>query len=81
MRTPRRTNRFNQRELTRVIRAAKAAGIDVERYEVDPATEKISVIPAKPGSAESIAGAKAWDEATARIERKSKVSESAPTRR
>jgi hypothetical protein len=39
---PRRKNRFNERELARAGRAAKAIG--AERIEVDPATGKISVI-------------------------------------
>src|SRR5262245_15947766 len=74
----RSVNRFNQREVSRAVRAVTDTGAAVDRIEVDPATGKIAVIVAKPGSAESVAGAKAWDDATTAIVKKSK---NAPTRR
>jgi hypothetical protein len=39
----RRPSTFRQRDLTRALRAAKAAGLDVTGYEVDPETGKITV--------------------------------------
>jgi len=77
----RSVNRFNAREVARAVKAARLAGEQPDRVEIDPATGTISVILARADSVESAAGAKAWDEATAAIERKSKVSKSAPTRR
>jgi hypothetical protein len=32
----RRECKFRQREITRTIRAARAAGVDVDRIEIDP---------------------------------------------
>jgi hypothetical protein len=51
----RSTNRFNQREVARALRAARLAGERPERVEIDPATGRISVIIAKAG--EGAAGA------------------------
>ena len=72
------TNRFNQRELSRAIKAVTRAGATLDHVEVDPATGRIIVILAKPSEAENAAGAKAWNDATEAIVRKFK---SAPTRR
>ena len=35
---------FRQQDVSRAIRAAKAAGLDVVRYEVDPKTARIVVV-------------------------------------
>jgi hypothetical protein len=57
--TPRKPARFREREVARVVRAAKSAG--GERVEIDPETGKISVIiAAKPGEAD--AAKNPWDE-------------------
>ena len=37
-------NRFRTREVTRAVKAAKAAGEHVERVEIDPVSGKITVI-------------------------------------
>jgi hypothetical protein len=44
---PRRPCRSSQRDLTRAIRAARAAGVEVSRAEVD-AAGKISIVVGKP---------------------------------
>jgi hypothetical protein len=46
-RPPRTHNRFRERELARVVRAAKKGG--GERVEIDPQTGRYLVILAKPG--------------------------------
>ena len=43
-RPPRSPNRFKAAELTRVMRLARTGNVDVERFEVDPASGRISVI-------------------------------------
>jgi hypothetical protein len=43
--------RFKRTEATRAVRATLAAGLPVERVEVDPGTGRISVIVGKPGAA------------------------------
>jgi len=40
-------NRFRTREVTRAVKAAKAAGEHVERVEIDPTSGKITVIVSK----------------------------------
>jgi hypothetical protein len=52
MRTPRRPNRFRQRDVARALRAAKATGGG--HVEIDPITGKLSVIPAKPDTQASV---------------------------
>jgi hypothetical protein len=47
----RSVNRFNQREVSRAIRAARLAGERPERVEIDPATGRITVIIAQPSEA------------------------------
>jgi hypothetical protein len=37
------TNKFRQREITRTLKAAKAAGVEISSVEVDPITGKIVV--------------------------------------
>jgi hypothetical protein len=37
---------FRQADLTRAIKAAKAAGVEIGRIEIDPASGKIVIIPA-----------------------------------
>ena len=35
--------RFRQQELTRALRAARAAGLEVSWYEIDPVSGKITI--------------------------------------
>ena len=76
--TPRRSaNRFNQREIARAVRAVRDTGEAVERVDIDPASGRISVILAKPGTAQAEnGGAQVWNKAIEAIGKKS-----APTRR
>lgn len=50
---------FRQSDITRAIRGANAAGVQVERLEVDTTTGKIVVVP-KGGGSPTIANE--WDE-------------------
>jgi hypothetical protein len=43
-RPPRSPNRWKSVELQRAMRAAKMGNVDVERFEVDPATGKIGIV-------------------------------------
>jgi hypothetical protein len=52
----RTANRFNQREVSRALRAARRAGETVERVEIDPATGRITVIIAKTGDVNAKTG-------------------------
>src|SRR5262245_11548249 len=56
----RTTNRFNQREVARALKAARLAGERPHRVEIDPKSGKISVILAKSG--EATAQANEWDD-------------------
>ena len=49
----RNVNRFYQREISRALRAARLAGENVDRVEIDPKSGKISVILAKPGEVQA----------------------------
>jgi hypothetical protein len=40
---------FKQHDLTRVLRAARAAGLEVAGFEIDPITGKITVTTKSPG--------------------------------
>src|SRR5262245_47000129 len=51
---------FKQQDLTRALRAAKAAGIDVQRFEIDK-TGKIVVITAQPAMDTSDKSDDEWD--------------------
>src|SRR5262245_11196868 len=55
----RRKNRFNEREVARAGRAAKAIG--AYGVDIDPATGKLSIVIAKPGEADA-ADSNPWDE-------------------
>lgn len=50
---------FTQREVQRVIKAARAMGVPIGKIEVDPATGKIAITPAK---AQTDTSANEWDE-------------------
>jgi hypothetical protein len=51
---------FKQQDLTRVARGAKAAGIEVQRFEVDK-TGKIVVVTAQPAMDTSDKSDDEWD--------------------
>jgi hypothetical protein len=72
MPTGRNTNRFHERELARVLRAAQKSGTPFDRVEVDPHSGKISVIVSKPADGEEAAtpAARDWDKATEAIKAK-----------
>jgi hypothetical protein len=40
---PRGPCRFRQKDVTRAVRAAQAAGINIGRVEIDPATGRIAI--------------------------------------
>jgi hypothetical protein len=42
---------FKQHDLTRALRAARAAGLEVAGYEIDPATGKITITTKAAGEA------------------------------
>jgi hypothetical protein len=58
----RSANRFNEREVSRAVRAVRRTGENVDRVEIDPTTGKITVILAKP-CGEAAADKNEWDEA------------------
>jgi hypothetical protein len=72
--TRRRPNRFREREVARVMRAAKTSGVPVREITVDPATGKIAVVVGDGtevlATREEAASTKAWDEATAKLKGK-----------
>jgi hypothetical protein len=45
---PRRPTAFRQADVTRAVRAAKAAGIEVARVEIDPVSGKIVIVAGSP---------------------------------
>ncbi len=47
---------FRQSDLTRALKATKAAGIDVARIEIEPETGRIVIVPGKPPSAPAESG-------------------------
>ena len=57
----RSVNRFNQREVSRALRAVRDSGTPVDRVEIDPASGKIAVILARPNS-EAASDKNEWDE-------------------
>jgi hypothetical protein len=69
--TKRPLNRFNRVEVARALRAARDAGEQPERVDIDPVTGKISVILTRP-SDESLA-VRAWDEATQKLKEEKKA--------
>jgi bisphosphoglycerate-independent phosphoglycerate mutase (AlkP superfamily) len=51
---------FRQTDITRAVRAVKAAGVECKKIEVDPATGKIVIVTADVGGAEQKADLDAW---------------------
>jgi hypothetical protein len=81
-------NRFRQREVSRAFRAAREAGAEVDRVEIDPVSGKIAVILAKSeATQENAATDQVWLDATKAIDKSTKAPtprrrrRSAPTRR
>ena len=69
----RSANRFNQREVSRALRAVTETGAVVDRVDIYPASDRISVIVARPGQGETPPpDAAAWDKATEELEGKVK---------
>jgi hypothetical protein len=62
-------HKFKDRDIQRVIKAARSAGIDVARISVNPVTGEISAIARQPGEA----AATPWDEELARMQRNDAV--------
>jgi hypothetical protein len=52
---------FKQRDLREAIKAARNAGLDNFRVDVDRATGRISVVTTAPGETAREAGASGWD--------------------
>jgi hypothetical protein len=70
---PRTENRFREREVARVMRAAKASKLPVKEITVDPKTGKIGIVVGTAGEeGNPPPGAAAWDEATEKLEAKNK---------
>jgi hypothetical protein len=55
--------RFKQSDVTRALRAARAAGLDVSGYEIDPFTGRIIVSTASPNGSKPVdeEGVNEWD--------------------
>jgi len=51
---------WRQADLTRAIRAARAAGVDVARVEIDPATGKITIIMHRGDGKEPVTDLDTW---------------------
>jgi hypothetical protein len=52
--SPRRSTTFRQQDVTRALRAARAAGLRVAGYEIDPATGRILVTIISDGSVQEL---------------------------
>lgn len=56
----RRPSKFRQQDVTKALRAAQAAGIDVQRYEIDK-DGKIIVVAGRPETGEDKEERSEWD--------------------
>jgi hypothetical protein len=56
----RSTSLFRQADITRALRAARAAGVMIARVEIDPVTGKIVIISKEPGGSEQLTDLDRW---------------------
>jgi hypothetical protein len=56
----RRPCSFRESDVKRAIRAARSAGIEIARVEIDPSTGRIIVIADAPGAAAEISDLDQW---------------------
>ena len=56
---PRPRNRFRQTETKRLMKAALAAGLSIQRVEVDGASGRVSIIPGAP--VDTATESNSWD--------------------
>jgi hypothetical protein len=49
----RASSTFRQRDVTKALKAASAAGLRITSYKIDPQTGKIEVVTEKPGKQDS----------------------------
>lgn len=52
---------FKQGDVTKALKAAEKAGVEVQRFEIDPATGKIVVFAGKPDESQKAKPANEWD--------------------
>jgi hypothetical protein len=63
---PQRKTGFRQSDVKRLLQAAKAAGIDIERFEVDLAAGKVTIFARGEGEPTTVSRLDAWIAADAR---------------
>jgi hypothetical protein len=51
---------FKQGDVTKALKAAANAGVEVQRFEIDPTTGKIVVYAGKPGEPQTAEPANEW---------------------
>jgi nucleotide-binding universal stress UspA family protein len=52
---------FKQGDIAKALKAAANAGVEVQRFEIDPTTGKIVVYAGKPAEPEMVEPANEWD--------------------
>jgi hypothetical protein len=52
---------FKQGDVAKALKAAAKAGVEVQRFEIDPATGKIVVFAGKPDEPQKAKPANEWD--------------------
>jgi hypothetical protein len=61
-----RVHKFKHRDVTRIVKAARAAGVNVDQVTVDPRSGVITVGPARLPANSPVANPNEWDEALTR---------------